>query len=270
MKWYSKEISEWLNPYDAYFSINLLVNTGDGVCEIGVYKGGYLITILKNISGLNALAIDPFPGLDFIKKNFFDNLKLNGLEQNVFLLPDYTSIRGRWFDLIHIDGEHSEIAALQDLHFAEKNLAEKGIIVVDDIWHTLFPGVISATMKFVHESRLVPFLSTQQKMYLCWEAEHEFHFSRAQKLLKNLDIPHSSGWLKGDANHKGIIAAYDQSNSIKGYRQLMVFHKSKDEQASILGLTKNRTSRLKRICHQLLPPLAISTFKKLASRSTQI
>ena len=270
MNWYSKELSEWLSPYDAYFSVNLLVNSGGGICEIGVYKGGYLVTILRNISGLSALAIDPFPGLDSIKSVFWDNLKLNGLEQNVQLLPNYFSIKCQSFDLIHIDGEHSEDAVFQDLLFAQNNLAQSGIIVVDDIWHPLFPGIISATMKFVHQSGFVPFLSTQQKMYLCLEAEHDFHFSRAQKLLKDFDIPHSSGWLKGEANHKGVIAAYDQSNSIKGYRQLMVFHKTKAEQAIILGLTKNRSKLLMRILHQLLPPLAISIFAKLASRRKRL
>ena len=143
-------------------------------------------------------------------------MKFNGLECNVDLLPDYYSVKDRAFDLIHIDGEHSEIAALQDLNFAQNNLAELGIIVVDYIWHPLFPSVISATMKFIHGSRFVPFLSTQQNMYLSKEAAHEFHFKRAQTFFVDLDIPHSSGWLRGEANHKGVIAAYDQSNLIKG------------------------------------------------------
>ena len=71
-------------------------------------------------------------------------------------------------------------------------------------------------LRHIHGSRFVPFLSTQQNMYLSKEAAHEFHFKRAQTFFMDLDIPHSSGWLRGEANHKGVIAAYDQSNLIKG------------------------------------------------------
>ena len=58
-----------------------------------------------------------------------------------------------------------------------KKLADKGLIVIDDIWHPLFPGVVSATMKFVHESDFVPFLSTRQKMFICRENQYEYHYS---------------------------------------------------------------------------------------------
>lgn len=39
-----------------------------GICEVGVYKGGYLITILNNNLSVNSVAIDPYPGLNSINK----------------------------------------------------------------------------------------------------------------------------------------------------------------------------------------------------------
>ena len=68
MIWKSDELVAWLQPYDAFLSINLLVESGGGICEVGVYKGGYLITVLKNNPRLNAVAIDPYPGLNSIKE----------------------------------------------------------------------------------------------------------------------------------------------------------------------------------------------------------
>jgi len=58
----------------------LLFNFGGGVCEVGVYKDGYLIATLKNTSSFNALALDPFSSLDSIKGAFKSDLKLSDLE----------------------------------------------------------------------------------------------------------------------------------------------------------------------------------------------
>lgn len=264
--WHSDELVEWLHPYDAFFSINLLVDTGGGICEVGVYKGGYLISILRNNPKLNAVAIDPYPGLISIKEAFLNNLLTYGLEDKVKHFTDYNSLQESRFDLIHIDGEHSESAVIQDLHFARDNLANKGLIVMDDIWHPLFPGVVSATMKFVHESNFVPFLSTRQKMFICRENQYEYHYSQAFELLQKFKIPHSSGWMKGSPNHKGALAAFDQSNAIKGFPQLMINPKSKHEQLIILNLASETQEIPKKILKQLLPPLLFSVLKKLANK----
>lgn len=260
------EMVEWLHPYDAFFSMNLLVDSGGGICEVGVYKGGYLITMLKNIPRINAVAIDPYPGLNSIKETFFNNLLSHGLKDRVRHFAHYDSLKENSFDLIHIDGEHSESAVTKDLYFAQNNLAKRGIIVVDDIWHPLFPGVVSATFKFVHESKFVPFLSTRQKMYICTESEYEYFFSQASELLQKFNIPHSSGWKKGSRIHPGGRATFDQSNAIKGFPQLVVDSRSKSEQLIILDMASEAMRVPKRVLKQLLPPLLLSVLKKLATK----
>ena len=266
MLWQFGELVEWLDPYDAFFSMNLLVDSGGGICEVGVYKGGYLITMLRNNPRLNAVAIDPYPGLNSIKETFLNNLLSYKLEDNIKHFADYNSLKENSFDLIHIDGEHSESAVIKDLHFARDNLANKGLIVIDDIWHPLFPGVVSATMKFVHESDFVPFLSTRQKIFICRDNQYEYHYSQASELLQKFNIPHSSGWIKGDPNHQGVLAAYDQSNAIKGFPQLIVESKSRHAQLIVLKITSD-TNRVPRILKQLLPPFLVSVQKKLANRT---
>jgi hypothetical protein len=265
--WESDGLVEWLEPYDAFLSISLPVESGGGICEVGVYKGGYLITMLKNNPRLNAVAIDPYPGLNSIKETFLNNLLSYGLEDKIKHFSDYNSLKENLFDLIHIDGEHSESAVIKDLHFARDNLADKGLIVIDDIWHPLFPGVVSATMKFVHESDFVPFLSTRQKMFICRENQYEYHYSQASELLQKFNIPHSSGWMKGSPNHQGVLAAFDQSNAIKGFPQLMVAAKSRHEQLIVLNLTPVTKRIPRKILKQLLPPFLVSVLKKLANQA---
>ena len=267
MIWQSDELVEWLHPYDAFFSINLLVDSRGGICEVGVYKGGYLITMLRNNPSLNAVAIDPYLGLNSIKETFLNNLLSYKLEDKIKHFADYTSLKEHLFDLIHIDGEHSESAVIKDLHFAKDNLANKGLIVIDDIWHPLFPGVVSATMKFVHESDFVPFLSTRQKMFICRENQYEYYYSKASALLQKFNISHSSGWAKGSPNHQGVLAAFDQSNAIKGSPQLMVDSKSKHEQLIVLKITSDTNKVPRKILKQLLPPFLVPVVKKLANQA---
>jgi len=215
---------------------------------------------------VNSVAIDPYPGLDSIKETFINNLVSRGLKDRVTIFTDYSSLNECSFDLIHIDGEHSESAVTKDLHFAKDNLAKKGLIVIDDIWHQLFPGVVSATMKFVHESDFVPFLSTRQKMFICRENQYEYHYSQASQLLQKFNIPHSSGWMKGSPNHQGVLPPFDQSNAIKGFPQLMVDPKSKREQLILLNLASETQETLKEVLKQLLPPLLFSVLKRLANK----
>lgn len=255
---------EWLHPYDVFFSNNLLVNSGGGICEVGTYKGGYLITMLNNNPGINAVAIDPYPGLNSTKETFYNNLLSYGLKDRVSHFSDYNSFKEHSFDLIHIDGEHSEKAVTEDLYFAQDHVAEKGLIVVDDIWHSLFPGVVSATFKFIHSSKFVPFLSTRQKMYICAENEYEYFYSQASKLLQKFIIPHSSGQTKGVSNDGRFGETYDESNAIKGFPQLMVDSRSKHEQLIILKLASDAMEVPKKVFKLLLPPLLLQMLKMLA------
>jgi hypothetical protein len=74
-----------LDPFDIFLSTNLLSEAESNICEIGVYKGGYLISVLMNRPKSIALAIDPFPGLEEIKDQFIYNVYINKLTDRVKL-----------------------------------------------------------------------------------------------------------------------------------------------------------------------------------------
>jgi predicted O-methyltransferase YrrM len=67
-------------------------------------------------------------------------------------------IMGREFDLILIDGDHSQAGATQDLMETYEHLAPKGYIVFDDITHPNYPFLQAVARHFVetnHDFRLV-------------------------------------------------------------------------------------------------------------------
>ncbi len=63
------------------------------------------------------------------------------------------------FDLIHVDGDHTESGALHDLQLVQSHVAENGIIVLDDV--VFYPSVMNAALKWLSNNlgwtaRLIP------------------------------------------------------------------------------------------------------------------
>lgn len=56
------------------------------------------------------------------------------------------------FRFIHIDGGHSAEQAYFDLNLCSKHLTPHGIIVMDDYYNKLWPGVTQGTDKFLNDS----------------------------------------------------------------------------------------------------------------------
>jgi hypothetical protein len=216
------------------------------------------------------LAIDPFLEMDDIRHEFLTNLRIGMLNERVQLMDNYNLVVDKGFSLIHIDGEHTERAVLNDLEFAQKNLGVGGVIVVDDIWQSHFLGVMSAVMKIVHNSDLVPFLTTRNKMYLTREKDYNFNFAKAKNLLLANAIPFSVGFAKGDAIN-GFVTTYKQENSIKGFPQIVVEGKNRYEQLIVLGIIPNQPNNIfTRSMRNIMPPILFKISKSLYLRVVQL
>ena len=267
MEWKRDENVIFLDPLDAFLSMRLIKNSQGTLCEIGVYKGGFIMALLSNLPNLNAIAVDPYPNSEEIRNVFVKNLEERNLANRVELFDDYESLAQCEFDLIHIDGEHTEAAVRKDLKFALANLSQNGIVVIDDIRHPLFPGIISATLKVVHQDFLAPFLITRNKMFLCKPSEYTSKFHQAQELLDQLKIPYSAGVTVGTILH-GESAIINLSNSINGYDQLVVENLTKFQQLILLGLENPvRSNKLKSILKSLTPPIITLVYRNLKARS---
>lgn len=162
----------WLRRVDARLATHLLKRSAVGanprVLEIGVWKGAWSAIVLKNVAESTVVGIDPYPdGAKPVRNEMLQQMAALGLLQR-FTLHDQVSDLdpSSRFDLIHIDGDHSEEAAWEDLKHADELLAEGGVIVVDDISHKWLPGVASATYRYCGQSDLRMFLLTKAKGYL--------------------------------------------------------------------------------------------------------
>lgn len=154
--------------------------------EVGVWKGAWTTALLMNCSNYRVDGVDPFLGAaSFAKSILKDRIQSLGLRDRFQL---YDSCAGlpdeRTYSLAHIDGEHSEQAALKDLEFAESVLTSDGVIIVDDINNYWYPGVASAVYQFMARSNFRMFATTGTKAYL---ARSNIAITLYGRLLADID-----------------------------------------------------------------------------------
>lgn len=89
----------------------------------------------------------------------------------------------RSFRWIHIDGEHSGPAVINDLDIARILLSEEGVIAIDDFFSPAFPQITGAVFKWLaaHPLEFELFLVGYNKGYLCRHRE----FARYGGFLKD-------------------------------------------------------------------------------------
>jgi len=140
--------------------------------EIGVYQGrSALMAALHLRSDEHFLLVDGSPFLRQAKAHLAPHVGRRGVFVNLLShrlrVEDYASFRRacRW---IHIDGEHTGQAVVNDLTFAEQMLHEQGVLVLDDFFNPAYPQLTEAAYAFLHTHRfkLSMFLCGHIKAYL--------------------------------------------------------------------------------------------------------
>lgn len=260
-KWEWDESIELLDVVDGYLASKICIENAN-VLEVGTYKGGWICTVLKNNPSSKGVAIDPYPKMNDIKKEFKLNLTKNGLNKKVKLFSDVSKIPKNileGFHLIHIDGEHSESAVYKDLDFAFRYLKNDGCIIVDDVFYREFPGVASAVFTFIMKNEISPFLLSRKKIYLCKPKYFKYYRNLSMNILKNAKIDVEN--VKKNSEYLQI--EYDQSNDIMGYSPIIVktsFHEQKF--FKLVGIS-NKKTKLRDWIKMIAPPIIILFIKKI-------
>jgi hypothetical protein len=85
------------------------------------------------------------------------------------------------FRLVSVDAGHTANLTLNDLRLVSCNLLEGGITILDDWFHSGWPGVVEGYYRLVHQLRLdaYPFLSCEGKLYLTNTLEHHWQYYKA-------------------------------------------------------------------------------------------
>jgi hypothetical protein len=140
--------------------------------EIGVYKGrSALLSSLHLGEQEKFFLIDGSPFIREAEKHLNPILGNRGCyiqKMSYDLEIDFfKDIRQkcRW---IHIDGEHTGRAVINDLEFCEQMLSDNGILILDDFFNPMYPQLTEAAFMFLQNNKfkLSMFLCAWNKAYL--------------------------------------------------------------------------------------------------------
>jgi len=181
-------------------------NQQGGVGEIGVYMGRFFLL-------LRAMLDKPEPsyGIDIFEDQELnvDYSGTNKARQEIFAnyIHKYDAFGGKNVQVIKgdslssatqallaenikegslryisVDGGHTKIHALNDLKLSEKYLADGGVVILDDILHPHWLGVMDGLVQYLSDfPTLVPFAIGHNKMFLCKYSYHQKYLDTAAK-----------------------------------------------------------------------------------------
>lgn len=173
------------------------LNVRGHVAEIGVHQGSsFILLALLRRPGEQALAVDLFDLQEFNvdesgrghRALFLANVARHaGSTEGIHLIEadstrlassDLMEPAGGQFRLFHVDGGHTQQIARHDVETAVGALAEGGVVVVDDYFHELWPGVSDGVRAFLAahpEAELAPFAIGGGKVFFArrkWSARY--------------------------------------------------------------------------------------------------
>lgn len=262
--WNWDETTEWLFLKDAFLASKLASKPAK-ILEFGVWKGGWIFTFLANSPESIAVGVDPYPDLARIRSQFLDTAENLGFLERIKLFSAFSEMResaseALIFDLIHVDGEHTEDATFQDLNNAKSILSPDGIIIADDLFYSDYPGVASAIFRFIHESDFSPFCVTSKKIYMCHSSNYDAYYAKTRNILIENQIP----FLEDDNLTKNSNISYKQSNSVKGFPLLVVVNSiSNNKEFLRASGVRNEPMTVKKILKLWLPPIFIQIAQRL-------
>lgn len=198
-----REIDGWLSA-DALFAIEALADqqrsdgVDGGVAEIGVHHGQLLIFL--------ALLVEPdghAVGYDLFDRQsenvdgsglgdqqiVLDHAASFGLPADRFELVQTNSLDIKSGDVIadlgdpcrlfSVDGGHTPEITANDLSIASGAIAEEGVVILDDVFSPMWPGVGEGLALFMAENpdALAPFGMAGNKTFLCRPPLHSHYLA---------------------------------------------------------------------------------------------
>ncbi len=161
-------------------------NLQGGVAEIGVHHGKlFILLYLLGSKNEPAVAIDLFSQQDLnidnsgagdlerLKRNLFRHADTSRLlihegDSTQLTSKDLLRFSGGPLRMISIDGGHTADITAHDLATSEGALIDGGIIVLDDCFNEMWPGVVDGVHKYFSQQRtIVPFGVGANKTFFC-------------------------------------------------------------------------------------------------------
>mgnify|MGYP003343898955 CR=1 FL=1 len=181
-------------------------NQSGGVTEIGVYMGRFFLLLRAMLDkpelsfGVDifedqSLNVD-FSGTDKARqdifKNYIDKYDAFGGKNVQIIKADSTSSKSQReleesipagsMRYVSIDGGHTKIHTLNDLKLAERYVADGGVVILDDILHPHWLGVMDGLVEYLSTfPTLVPFAIGHNKLFLCKYPYHQRYLDVSSK-----------------------------------------------------------------------------------------
>ena len=159
--------AEWIAMHPSLYStLNLVTSLmkPSSYLEVGVCEGVSLSTVIKaGGKTLHSIVLcdnwgGEFGGTGKGNHKYIDDLlyDLDYRGKATFVDGDShrvlkPAIAGMKFDLILVDGDHSEIGATQDLYDCYPHLRTYGLLLFDDLYHAAHPWLKGVIDKFVQD-----------------------------------------------------------------------------------------------------------------------
>jgi SAM-dependent methyltransferase len=162
------------------------------ILEIGVHHGKFLIPLaLISRGGEYVVGIDLFSrqdenvsrsGAGDQDKTHENLVKYCPKRRDRILLVEMNSSEidmSEPFRIIDIDGGHTAETTRIDLRNAEQLLAPGGVVLLDDYYNPLWPGVHEGMFEYraFDRGHLYPFAYSANKLLLCKFSDHDKYFS---------------------------------------------------------------------------------------------
>ena len=132
------------------------------VAELGAFEGRFFIALAKALQdGEVTLGIDIF---EWPNPQVIDRFEANCVRQGVpaekritwkadsnKMAPEelLAKLGGEKVRLIHVDGEHTQVALTKDLELATAVIGDGGVIVLDDMLHPGYPTLMVAVQAYL-------------------------------------------------------------------------------------------------------------------------
>lgn len=206
---------------DLFHVIDLIdssgINSKGGIGEIGVHHGHfYMLLNAVTESTEKSYAIDVFEnqelnidnsgkGSRFLFEANLKNLDRHAGENTVIIQGDSTdsaldlvrTIGPGTLRYVSVDGGHTVEHTLNDLILAEQLVRNEGVVILDDIMHYCWIGVIEGAIKYLSRNpTLVPFAIGHNKLFLCKLP----YYKKYLELFKNSSL--STNWPQRFVGHE--------------------------------------------------------------------
>ena len=127
------------------------------ILEIGTFHGRSSVLFSSYVNENEGVywGIEPELTLAEITESNCKKVCPNGnvvIERNISNYSDIQNSKSPWFDIVHIDGEHSFTAVFQDLNIVKKVILNDGLIILDDFLFDLYPQITQAVYKWLDEN----------------------------------------------------------------------------------------------------------------------